>query len=43
MLVISLYLEEWMCTTRTANLFYWKKISIVVMFEAETIEMMWQK
>jgi len=25
MLVISLYLEEWTCTTRTANLFHWKK------------------
>jgi len=32
MLVISLYLEQWTCTTRTANLFQWKKF---VMYEAE--------
>jgi len=36
MLVISLYLGEWTCTTRTAILFHWKKISVVVMYEAET-------
>jgi len=42
MLVISLYLEQWTCTTRTANLFYWKKISVVVLYEAKTIETMWR-
>jgi len=42
MFLISLYLEQWTCTTRTANLFYLKKFSVVVLYEAKTIETMWR-
>jgi len=34
----SLYLEEWTCTTITANLFHWKKCSVVVIYSSVVIK-----